>query len=131
MRLVNMTPHDINLALEGTTVTVPKSGVVLRLEEHDEPHISNPIPIVRRHFQVPDPLWIAEQANKVDGVTLSNAPQSLTIVIVSLPLLMTLPADALAYLAGRGIILAAPDTGMGAVRDANGQIVAVKGLVTK
>jgi len=131
MRLVNLTPHDVNLALDGTVVTVPRSGVVLRLEEHDEPIFNNPIPIVRRRFQVPDPVWVAEQAAQAEGVTLPDVSLPLTIVIVSLPVLMSLPTDTLAYLTGKGIILAAPDTGKGAVRDEKGQIVAVRGLVTK
>jgi hypothetical protein len=130
MKLVNMTPHDINIALNGATVTVPKSGVVARLEEHDEPHTLNPIPIVRRSFKTPDPAWIAELAAQAEGVTLPDAPP-VTVVLVSLPLLMSMPTNAVETLADRGIIVAAPDTGKGAIRDEKGQIVAVRGLITR
>jgi hypothetical protein len=131
MKLVNMTPHDINIALNGATITVPKSGVVLRLEEHDEPfNLNNPIPFVRRRFQAPNPNWVAEQAAQAEGVTLPDAPP-VTIVLVSLPLLMSMPTNAIEALADRGIIVAAPDTGKGAIRDEKGQIVAVKSLITK
>jgi hypothetical protein len=130
MRLINMTPHDVNIATPNGAITVPKSGVVVRLEEHDEPFTLNPISIVRRKFQTPDPTWVAEQAAQVEGVTLSDAP-SITIALVSLPLLMAMPADALSFLASKNIVLAAPDTGKGAIRDEKGQIVAVRGLVTK
>jgi hypothetical protein len=130
MRLINMTPHDINIALNGATVTVPKSGLVLRLEEHDEPFLNNPIPIARRRFTVPDPIWVAEQAAQVTGVTFPDAPP-VTVVLVSLPLLMSMPTDAIETLADRGIIVVAPDTGKGAIRDEKGQIVAVRGLITR
>jgi hypothetical protein len=66
----------------------------------------------------------------VEGVTLADAP-SITVVLVSLPLLMAMPAETLNALSQRNVVLAAPDTGKGAVRDERGQIVAVKGLVTK
>jgi hypothetical protein len=59
---------------------------------------------------------------------LSQDQEKATAVIVSLPLLMTL--DSVAERLPDGMLFLAPDTGKGAIRNANGQIEATKQLVT-
>jgi len=53
MRLINLTPHPVNLLLEGRTITVPPEGTVARVREEILPDAGimvdgDFIPVVRK-----------------------------------------------------------------------------------
>jgi len=113
VNLINLTPHDLTVYLaDGTTLTIPPSGVVARVSQDYTPlgtlNLGNAqVPLVATTYGaiqgLPDP---------VDGV----------FYITS-----ALVAQA-AWSQGRKDVLA-PDTGAGAVRDDQGRIVGVRRLL--
>jgi len=114
MRILNATPHPIDVVLEeGGRITLPPSGVVLRLVEEDEPQgeVAG-VPLRRRQFKLPQlPPELADA----------------DIVVVSLPFLMGMAASGL--LPSRPLFVA-PDTGRDAIRDEQGRIIAVRAFIT-
>jgi hypothetical protein len=105
-RLVNLTPHAITIRAGDCDLTVPPSGQVARVTSREVPGdpIGN-VPTVRRE-------WGA-----VDGLP---EPAPGTVYLVS--------SLVLEHVHGRDDVVA-PDTGPTAVRDAAGQVVAVRRLV--
>lgn len=113
MKLINMTPHKVTIRKkDGSEVSIEPSGKVFRLEERDEVigEIDG-IEVVKREF------------------TLSELPSEFddddAVILVSLPALLALRA---AQIKTKATILA-PDTGSGAIRDAEGRIVGTKRLI--
>lgn len=103
----NLTPHAITIrATDGTEITIPPSGIVARVSTTEEVVGTCAItgaPIVRRKF------------GEVQGLPEEGAP-----CIVSSLVLAAVPGRSGVY---------APDTGPTAVRDGNGQVIAVTRLV--
>jgi hypothetical protein len=131
MRLINLTPHTIVVDDgDGERIHVEPSGLVVRLVEEDETITTHPFPIVKRTYKLGD-FPSPEVIKGLDGTVLPAYPDTITIALVSLPVLLAMPADALSFLINHNIIVAAPDTGKGAIRDEKGQVIAVRGLVTK
>lgn len=101
MNMVNLTPHDINVVVGETTITIPKSGTVARVTStQTEVGNINGIPVVKTVF------------GTVEGLP---EPEIDTIYIVSSLVLAQLER----------VDVVAPDTGPTALRE-NGQIVAVR-----
>lgn len=101
MKMVNLTPHDINVVVDETTITIPKSGTVARVTStQTEVGTINGIPVVKTVF------------GAVEGLP---EPEMDTIYVVS--------SLVLAQLERADVV--APDTGPTALRE-NGQIVAVR-----
>lgn len=106
-KLINLTSHSIVIYKEdGTQITIPPSGMTLRLNEHDI-LIGNidGIPLIRRTYSI------------------NNLPprEEGTIYIVS--------SIALAFVPEDRIDIVAPDTGKGAVRDNLGKIIGTKAFL--
>lgn len=64
MQLVNLTPHTINLIIDGGTITIPPSGQVLRAEETStiQFHLTlqeGDVPVKRIEYGVPN--FVPEQ----------------------------------------------------------------------
>lgn len=115
MRLINLTPHDVNVALnDGRMITIPRSGRVIRVGEVTKPDGDvNGIPIVHKDYE------------SVDAEIHELLADPDTVVIVSLPVQMAIRH--LDESIRRRVL--SPDTGPdSAIRDANGQIVAVRRL---
>ena len=114
--VLNLTPHSISIFDEKSnkTLTLPPSGVVARVSTQEEATgfvavEGLPVPVVRKTF------------GKISGL-----PEDGESCIVSGMVLEALKADP------QGIDLTtvyAPDTGASAVRDEQGRIQAVVGLV--
>jgi hypothetical protein len=103
---VNLTPHAVTIRVGDRDIVIPPSGRVVRVASREVPGDSvGDIPTVRRE-------WGA-----VEGLP-DPAPE--TIYLVS--------SLVLEHVQGRDDVVA-PDTGPTAVRDAAGQIVAVRRLV--
>jgi hypothetical protein len=117
-KIVNATPHEVRIVVSSQEVVVRSSGQTLRLPEKDEPIGTVTIegievPLVLRSWNLPELPQVSEK----------------TVVIVSLPFLMSLnsiPSEKLPS----GVLFVAPDTGKGAIRNANGQIEGTTQLVT-
>jgi len=110
MRLINLTPHPLTLALGGERLTLPPSGAVARVSttEVDAGTLATPagaIPVVTR---------------ALGAVTDLPAPVEGTAYVVS--------SMVLAGVSGRADVYA-PDTGPTALRDEQGRVVAVTRLV--
>lgn len=112
MRLINLTPHEVTIALpDGRMITIPPSGRVARVSTVQEiiGTVETPdgyaIPVVETRF------------GEIDGLP---EPEDGTIYIVS-----SLVAQAVA---GRREDVMAPDTGPTALRDGDGRILAVRRL---
>jgi hypothetical protein len=134
MRLINLTPHTIVVDDgDGERIHVEPSGLVVRLVEEDETITTHPFPIVKRTYRLgdfPSPETIKDR--ELNGTDLpAYKDLNLTVALVSLPVLLAVDVELLAHLRQHNIILAAPDTGKGAIRNEKGQVIAVKGLVTK
>jgi hypothetical protein len=121
-KTINATPHEVKIRpTENQEVVLPSSGQTLRLSENDR-NVGTvsiqglEVPLVVRSWSLPTELQLSQDQEKA------------TAVIVSLPLLMTL--DSVAERLPDGMLFLAPDTGKGAIRNANGQIEATKQLVT-
>ena len=113
VNLINLTPHDLTVYLaDGTTLTIPPSGVVARVSQDYTPlgtlNLGN--------AQVP---LVATTYGEIQGLP---DPQDGTLFLVS-----ALVAQA-AWAQGRKDVLA-PDTGAGAVRDSDGKIIGVRRLL--
>ncbi len=106
----NLTPHVIRLQRpDGETIEIQPSGQVARVavEEREVGQLSG-FPLVLRRF------------GRVENLP---EPDGDTIFVVSAVVLEAVKASG-----GRADVVA-PDTGATAVRDANGQIVAVRRLI--
>ena len=109
--LVNCTPHEINLVIEnGLEMAIPSSGIVARVssmqESAGEIYSCIPIPLNRNKFGCVENL---------------PEPKPGTMYIVS----------AMVLAASDRTDLVAPDTGATALRNTNGQIIAVRGFIVK
>jgi hypothetical protein len=120
-KVVNATPHEVKIRpSELQEVVVPSSEQTLRLSENDR-RVGTvsiqglEVPLVVRSWSLPTAELPQDQEKEI-------------AVIVSLPLLMTL--NTVAEKLPRGVLFIAPDTGKGAIRNANGQIEATKQLIT-
>jgi hypothetical protein len=117
-QIVNATPHEVKIVVsQEREVVVPSSGQALRLPESDRTVGTVVIegvevPLVARSWSLPELPETSER----------------TVTIVSLPLLMSL--NTIPERLPRNILFVAPDTGKGAIRNANGQIEATKQLIT-
>jgi len=80
MRLVNLTPHDINVLADGQVICIPPSGQVARVVER--PHGTGQVPV----DDVQVPLILAESGHVV-GLP-PQEPQ--TLYIVSRPVALAL-----------------------------------------
>jgi hypothetical protein len=117
-QVTNATPHEVKIKVESQEVVIPSSGQALRLPEVDRTVgtvvIEDvEIPLVARSWSLPELPKTSEK----------------TVMVVSLPFLMSLNAIPTEKLPS-DVLFVAPDTGKGAIRDQNGQIVATKQLVT-
>ena len=111
MNIINLTPHAINIALGDRNLEIPASGQVARCAVKSAPAGFIPVDGV----QIP---VVQNQFGEVEGLP---EPVEGTILLVS-----ALVGSALA---GTRNDLYGPDTSpRWAVRDADGKIVAVKGL---
>jgi len=113
-KFVNLTPHEIVIRRDdGTDLRVPPSGTVARVEtfEEDAPPVDG-IPTVTRQF------------GRIAGLPPYD-PRADVVYIVSALVLSALdaPKDEV-----RPDVVA-PDTGVTAVRDADGRIIAVSRFV--
>ena len=113
--MLNLTPHPIVLMLDEGDLTIPPSGNVARVSVHDTPagevciaDLQNDeafnVPVCRRVYGEPE------------GLPAEGVP-----CIVSALVAAAVPGR-------RGVF--SPDTGAGAVRDAQGRIIGVRGLIT-
>lgn len=117
--LVNVTPHDIVVHLDDKeTVTFPRSGSVVRLEElpcgGDLPGLGLPSSDIKIRV-VPPPVY-----GGVKG--LPDGKKSHLIV-------SSIAGEAMAKLGGFTDIYSPDMSSDGAVRDAGGRIVGTKGLI--
>jgi hypothetical protein len=112
-KLVNLTPHPINIYLNGEMITIPPSGMVARVQEIVEDAGSLEVAP-----GVVIPLRIKRLGDKIEGLP---EPQEDTIYIVSL-----LAAQA-AWAAGRKDVVATGDP----VRDHEGRVTGVSSLYVK
>lgn len=106
--MLNLTPHDITIATDSGSVTLPPSGTIARLvmeeDEVDDIGINNiPVPV------------IARRTGQIVGLPPVGTP-----CLVSSMVLDKIP--------GREGVFA-PDTGSTAIRNEKGQVVAVTRLV--
>ncbi|ADQ06175.1 conserved hypothetical protein [Caldicellulosiruptor hydrothermalis 108] len=106
-KFVNCTPHAINIQTEQGIVTIPPSGISIRIEsQQTQIGEINGIPVVRTVYT---------------GLNLPE-PEPDTVYIVS-----TVVLQAAREMGIQRNDLVAPDTGpQSAVRDGTGQIVAVR-----
>ena len=105
----NLTPHPITLRTpNGKEVTIPPSGEVARVEMME--HTGAPLYISGEYFPA-----ISRKPKEVVGLPPEGTP-----CLVSSLVLSAVPGRAYTY---------APDTGPTAVRDDDGQVVAVTRLV--
>ena len=103
--MLNLTPHPITLRTPQGDVTFAPSGTVARVSTSEvQVDTLHGVPVIRRQF------------GAVNGI-----PECHGGVIVSAIVLSALPAGT------PGVY--APDTGPTAIRDSNGQVVAVTRLV--
>lgn len=111
MQFVNLTPHTINLVLhDDSELVIPPSGEVARVSEHREPGVN---------YTVGD-SWI-RVVHITPGDVSGLPPEKWgTIYIVS--------AQVRAAVHGRNDVFS-PDTGVGAVRGADGQIKGTRALI--
>lgn len=119
-RIINATPHEVRIVCPDGAWVIPPSGTKIRLEEEDIREFSiDSVPIRGRRYGVGA---VVEQLQKmaIEGETV--------IVIVPLPLLLHIKEEAKRLQEG-GLLVVAPDTGRGAIRDAKGNIVGVQALV--
>jgi len=106
MKIVNLTPHTINIKVNNKTLSVAPSGEIARVATIEKiAGEVNGIPVIERTFE------------NVEGLP---APQKDTIYLVSSMVLVVVK--------GRDDVFA-PDTGTSAIRDEAGRIVAVTRLV--
>lgn len=107
IEIINLTPHDIQVAKEGDVITTfPTSGTVARVETMQEPKA----PI--KGFAV-----ASQKFGEVTGLL----PKKINVYYIVSALVLN-------ALKGSRTDVIAPDTGPSALR-ANGQIVAVRGFV--
>lgn len=131
-KVVNLTPHSITIVNNGRSWTVEPSGVVLRAVEFDgEPFKViveelglETVGVVRRYGAPQEGMVVVNGDKSVHGRVDCYYGEPDTLYIVSLPLMQVLAASGVFVLN-----FAAPDTGKGAIRNEQGQIVAVKSLV--
>jgi len=119
MKFINLTPHEITIyKQDGTTITVPPSGKVFRLQEFDE------------YYGTIDgiELFIRTLALPRNWQDYFKDADEETLYLVSLPVVMMLRQMPIANLLHYARI-AAPDTGSGAVRDEQGRIIGTKRLI--
>jgi len=121
MRILNMTPHAINVELpDGRRIEIPPSGKVFRLNEKDEPAGTVSV-------QVADETVEVEVVRR--EFVLANYEELFdedVVAIVSLPSLISIRQAGIQTKA----TIVAPDTGATAIRDERGQIVAVRRFIT-
>jgi hypothetical protein len=105
--MVNLTPHPIRLRhADGTETVYPPDGTIARVVMREVPAGAiDGVPVIRR----------------IPGEVVLGADPTAGCVIVSSMVLAALPA---------GTNAVAPDTGPTAIRDAEGQIIAVTRWVT-
>jgi hypothetical protein len=80
MQLINLTPHAINLIVNGGTITIPPSGQVLRAEETAtvQFHLTLPegeVPVKKMEFGAPN--FIPEQMPDTYYIVSALAAQAL------------------------------------------------------
>lgn len=80
MKLVNLTPHTINLVTDGGTITIPPSGQVLRAEEMStiQFHLTlqeGDVPVKRMEYGVPN--FVPERAPDTYYIVSALAAQAL------------------------------------------------------
>ena len=113
MKMLNLTPHAIVLrAVDGAEVTLPPSGVVARVQTTAEAVAG---------LNVDGREWPIVQT-KFGQVQCLPEPEEGTVFVVSLLVLQA----ATKQLERRDLL--APDTGPTAIRNAAGQIIAVRGF---
>ena len=110
MRAVNLTPHAITVRAAGRDVVIPPSGQVARVSVSQTEAGTVEV----------DGIAIPVVANVYGDVVGLPAPEPETVYIVS--------GLVLSRISNRDDVLA-PDTGATAIRDGNGQIVAVTRFV--
>ncbi len=109
VKFVNLTPHPITVRrLDGSEFTIPPTGKPFRLveEDRDAGFELDGVPVVERRFVFPTEIPPEFEDEEC-------------VVIVSLPALQGLKQMGLRFPA----TVVAPDTGSGAIRDAEGKIV--------
>ena len=107
--MLNLTPHSIVVETDNGRITFEPSGIIARVSTHTRAvgTLDNGISVVERSY------------GKVDNVPTLPCEQFL----VSSMVLDQLPKE-------YGGIAFAPDTGLGAIRDDKGHIVATSRLIT-
>jgi len=135
--VVNQTPHPINLVLGDDTITIQPQGEPIRLPESrlDDGVIAT---VKLLPAQLPEPAWLPVPSNSnCDGqepfLPVSEPGHPVTDAsgwFEYAPVLFIVPMVVAQFAAqlGRGDFIA-PDTGSGAVRDSNGNIIGVRGFV--
>jgi hypothetical protein len=113
-KLVNLTPHPINILADGKVITIPPSGVVARVQEVVEDAGSLSLEVEG----VSIPLRTKRFGDAIENLP---PPQEGVIYIASL-----LAAQA-AWSLGRNDVVATGDP----VRDGNGNIIGIKSLYVK
>jgi len=115
MKLINLTPHTINIINEeGKEFSIPPSGQVMRVSQ--ELYRTAPL-----YTSIgPVDTWVFEGFKKVELPPREGGK----IYLVSLPTLIALKAQGV-----RRPDIVAPDTGKGAVRNEKGQVIAVRRLL--
>jgi len=139
----NRTPHPINLVLvnlvlEDSTVVIPVDGEPIRLPE-ERVNGGGLISTVRLlPAELPEPAWLPAPGNDnvcgqepfLPAAEPGHATTDASGASVYAPVMyiVSLPVAQYAGRLRRGDFIA-PDTGAGAVRDADGKIVGVRGFI--
>jgi len=121
LKWLNLTPHDINVYTSDNKLyfTVPRSGLVARLEEETE-HVGQfvGVPVVRKRYK-----GVSVNGRSIEDVIEEVKPDMVIVSVLCLP--------ALPMKIGTAFIVA-PDTGPdSAVRNEKGQIVGVKRFMVR
>lgn len=136
MKVLNMTPHPVtiyfinpNTGEEERIVNIPPSGEVLRLAEVDIAE-EEVVLDIEGEGQVVVPLKV----RTFDHEALMNRLSQFEVeggvaLVVSSMIIQQLPEQFQDALRKKGILLIAPDSGTGAIRDTQGRLLGVKGFI--
>lgn len=110
MKIINLTPHEINLLVRDEEIAIPPSGTIARCEEERE----------TTDFLVVDGVKIPINEKKYGAVYNLPSPQEGVVYIVSLPVAQAVAQNA----PHRTDVFIVDDT----VRDDKGRIVGARAL---
>lgn len=109
MKVVNLTPHTINVHVNGTDIEIPASGIVARVSQTEKN--SNPVCVNGIEIAV-----TAVEFGEIEN--LPNAQKDTVFLVSGLVRGLTTRKDVFS-----------PNTGPSALRNDRGQVVAVQGFV--